>query len=127
MILLLHPVQNEGPWLEGSSGGSGHRHCLFFLGVFSVHVEIPLSGDPVVMNLGIQGANKTETALSIREDPNHPGASFDLLVQPLQQFRAFERAMMGFRERQKGEGFSDRLLHPFDKSGVGLLPAIDPL
>ena len=78
------------------------------------------------MNLGTQGANETKTTLRIRKDPNHPGSPFDLLVQPLQHIRAFERAMMGSRELQKGERFPDRLLHPFDKSGMGLLPAINP-
>ena len=78
------------------------------------------------MHLGTQRANETKTTLRIRKDPNHPGSSFDLLVQPLQHIRAFQRAMMGSRELQKGEGFPDRLLHPFDQSGAGLLPAINP-
>ena len=78
------------------------------------------------MHLGTQHANETKTAFRIRKEPNHPGSSFDLLVQPLQHIRAFQRAMMGSRELQKGERFPDRLLHPFDQSGVGLLPAINP-
>ena len=78
------------------------------------------------MNLGTQGANETKTALSIRKDPDHPGSSFDLLIQPLQHIRALEGAMMGSGELQKGERFSDRLFHPRDKSGSGLLPAVDP-
>ena len=69
------------------------------------------------MDFGTQGANETKTALSIRKDPNHPGSPFDLLIQTLQHIRAFERAMMGSRELQKGEGFPDRLFHPFDKLG----------
>ena len=80
----------------------------------------------MIMHLGTQGTNETKTAFRIRKDPNHTGSPFDLLIQPLQHIRAFERAMMGSRELQKGEGFPDRLLHPFDKSGGGLLPAINP-
>jgi len=50
------------------------------------------------MNLGTQGTNETKTALNIRKGPNHPGASFDLLIQSLQHIRAFQGAIMGFRE-----------------------------
>ena len=78
------------------------------------------------MNLGTQGANETKTALGIRKDPDHPGSSCNLLIQSLQHIRALEGAMMGSGELQKGERFSDRLFHPRDKSGGGLLPAIDP-
>jgi hypothetical protein len=127
---VVHQVKRGGAGCEpsarcaaGRMSGSDRHGCFHWFELFpqQIRVQITAALHPFLVLFSRHGPHQPQTTGLAGKNPHHQGAPLDLLVEALQQVRAFQMFVMGYRQAVVGPGLLNGRLHPRAQLGISMV------